>query len=378
MSTRNRIAILAVFCLSAAFAQPPAADPKSSLRIDFPTDSPLALVSADLGDTLTAARGSAMLIDLRASLTLRNSGSRRVRGVTLLVATQEMAAGGKASVSVPSLNVGAGETFPVRINLRLLRPLVPAGPLVVVTLDGVLFEDLSFYGPDRLKSRRAMTVWELEAQRDRSYFKSLLSARGREGLQRELLESLARQADRPRLDVQFARGGRATNVEPERTVRFAFLNLPGAPVEPLEGAAQVAGNEARAPSIEVRNRSPRDVRYFEIGWIIRDAEGRDYLAGSVPASDPELRLAPGQRSRALQDATLRFLAAPGRPLAISAMTGFVSQVEFADGSFWIPARAALAGPRLSRVVAPSPEEQRLTDLYRRKGLAAVIEELNKF
>ena len=28
------------------------------------------------------------------------------------------------------------------------------------------------------------------------------------------------------------------------------------------------------------------------------------------------------------------------------------------------------------MVAPSPEEQRLTDLYRRKGLAAVVEELN--
>jgi hypothetical protein len=192
------------------------------------------------------------------------------------------------------------------------------------------------------------------------------------------LGSLARQADRPRLDVQFARGGRATALEAEHTVQFAFLNIPGAPVEPLEGAARVAGNLARAPSIEVRNRSDRGIRYFEIGWIIRDAEGRDYLAGSLPASDPQLSLAPGQKSRALQDATLRFLSAPGRPLTIAGMTGFVSQVEFADGSLWIPSRAALAEPVLTRVAAPSPEEQRLTDLYRRKGLAAVVEELNKF
>jgi hypothetical protein len=175
-----------------------------------------------------------------------------------------------------------------------------------------------------------------------------------------------------------AGGGGATAIEAERPVQFAFLNIPGAPVEPLDGMARVAGNEARAPTIEVRNRSDRQIRYFEIGWIIRDAEGRDYLAGSVPASDPELRLAPGQKSRVLQDATLRFLSAPGRPLSIAGMTGFVSQVEFADGSFWIPTRAALAEPRLTRVVAPSPEEQRLTDLYRRKGLAAVIEELNRF
>jgi hypothetical protein len=31
-----------------------------------------------------------------------------------------------------------------------------------------------------------------------------------------------------------------------------------------------------------------------------------------------------------------------------------------------------------RVVAPSPEEQRLVDLYRTKGLSALVEELHKF
>ncbi len=60
------------------------------------------------------------------------------------------------------------------------------------------------------------------------------------------------------------------------------------------------------------------------------------------------------------------------------MIGFVSQVEFADGSVWVPSRAALSDPKLARVVAPSPEEQRLTELYRKKGLAAVVAELNKF
>ena len=60
------------------------------------------------------------------------------------------------------------------------------------------------------------------------------------------------------------------------------------------------------------------------------------------------------------------------------MTGFVSQVEFTDGSIWIPDRSALSDPRLAHVVAPSPEEQRLTQLYRRKGLAALVAELKKF
>ncbi len=356
----------------------PALDPRSSLKIDFPKDSPVTLVTADMGDSVTAARGSAMVIDLRTSLTLRNSSAKRLRGVTLLVTAQELTAGGKASVSIPSLNVSGGETFPVRVNLRLLRPLFPAGPLVVVTLDGVLFEDLSFYGPNKLNSRRSMTVWEMEAQRDRRYFKSILSARGQEGLQREMVASLARQTDRPRIDVQVARGGRATNVDAEKPVQFTFLNMPGAPVEPLEGMARISGNEARAPSLEVINRSDRPVRYFEVGWIVRDSEGHDFLAGSVPASDPGLNLAPGQKSHVLQEAALRFNGTPGRPLAIAGMTGFVSQAEFADGSVWIPNRAALSDPRLSRIVAPSPEELRLTDLYRRKGLAAVADELNKF
>ena len=319
-----------------------------------------------------------MIVDLHTSLSLRNSGLQRVRGVTILVMSQEAAAGGKASVAVPSLNVGPGETFPVRIDLRLLRPLFTAGPLAQVSLDGVLFDDLSFYGPNRLDSRRTMTAWEMESQRDRRYFKSVLAARGEEGLRKSLLESIARQADLPRLDVQVARGGRATNLETERPVQFAFLRMPDAPIEPLEGTARIAGNEARAASLEVRNRSRQTIRYFEVGWIIRDASGREFLAGSVPASDPSLKLAPGQTSRVLQDVSLRFSSAPGRPLSIAGMSGFVSQVEFTDGSIWIPSRAALSDPALARVVAPSPEEQRLTELYRKKGLAAIVAELKQF
>ena len=60
------------------------------------------------------------------------------------------------------------------------------------------------------------------------------------------------------------------------------------------------------------------------------------------------------------------------------MTGFVSQVEYSDGKVWIPNRAALQLSGLLRVVAPSPEEQRLSDLYRTKGLNVLLEELKKF
>jgi len=376
------LALLVVGGVLAAGAQPAPVQPASSFKINFPADSPVAVVNADWGESRTTTLGGALVLELHSALSLRNSSQARIRGVTLLVLAQEVTPGGKASVSVPSLDIRAGETFPVRIDLRLLRPVgAGGGPLVEIGLDGVLFDNLSFYGPNRLNSRRSMTVWELEARRDRRHFKSILEAQGPEGLRKEMLASLARQTERTNLDVQVTRRGRATAVaaaEREHPVQFAFLRLPEAPLEPLSGLAQVSGNEARSPRIEVLNRSDRPIRYFEIGWIIKDRQGGQFLAGSFPASDPSLKLGPGQKSQVLEEATLKFSRRMGQPLAIEALSGFVSQVEFADGDLWIPSRAALADPLLERVLAPSPEEQRLTGLYRRRGLVALVNELRKF
>ncbi len=342
-------------------------------KIDLPKDSPVAVLNTDYGDSTESARGGAMLVDLHAALTFRNSTQRRIRGITLLVTAQEITPGGKGSVTVTSLDVGPNESFPIRIDMRLLRPLQGvSGFPVTVGLDGVLFEDLSFYGPDKLNSRRTMTVCEFEARRDRRYYKSLLAEGGPERLQKEMLASLSRQADRPGLDVQMSRGGRPTNFEPEKQVQFAFLKMPDSPVEPLEGMARIAGNEARAPRLEVRNRSDRAVRYLEIGWILHDRQGREFLAGSVPT---ETQLAPGARTQILKDTTLKFPQRNGQQVAIEGMTGFVSSVEFTDGSMWIPSRADLNDPRLQRVMAPSAEEQRLVQLYHKRGLKALLDEL---
>lgn len=345
-------------------------------RIDLPKDSPVAVISSDYGDSSETARGGAMLVDLHAALSLRNSGQRRIRGITMLVSAQEVTPGGKGSVTVTGLDVGPGETFPVRIDLRLLRPLQSgSGAPVQVGLDGVLFDDLSFYGPDNLKSRRTLTVIEFEARRDRRYFKSLLAEGGPQRVQQEILAGLARQADRPDLDVQIIRGGRATNFEPEKQVQFAFLRLPDSPVEPSDGMARIVGNEARAPRLEVQNRSDRTVRYLEIGWILKDAQGRQFLAGTVPA---DVSLAPGGKTQILKDTTLKFPQHGGQPLAVAGMAGFVSSVEFDDGKVWIPSRSDLNDPQLQRVVVASPEEQRLMQVYRKKGLKALIEEVKKF
>src|SRR5580704_12488146 len=267
-------------------------------KIDLPPDSPVVLLSADYGESNEMPRGSAMLLDFHAALSLRNSSQRKIRGITLLVTAQAVTPGGKGSVTITSLDVGPQETFPVRIDLRLLRPLqAPSSVPVEIGLDGVLFDDLSFYGPDKLSSRRTMTLSEWEARRDRKYFKALLAEGGQERLSHEMVESMARQADRPSLDVQVVRGGRATNLDVEKQVQFAFLSLPDSPVEPMEGVARIAGNEVRAPRLEVKNRSERAIRYLEMGWILHDHSGGEFLAGSVPA---ELTLAPGQRSPILE------------------------------------------------------------------------------
>ena len=336
-------------------------------KVDLPADSPVTLVTVDWGDTSATARGGAFFVDVHASLSLRNSSQKRVRSITLAVLSQEVTPGGKGSVSVPSLDVAPGETFPVTIDLRLLRPIGASAP-VEVKLDGVLFDDLNFYGPDKLHSRRMMTVWELEARRDRQYFKKILETAGRDALQKEMIDSMARQ-DRPQQGMQMVRG-RATNADPERELAFAFLQMPESPVEALNGTARVSGNEAHAPRIEIRNRSDRPVRHVELGWIVKDQQGREYQAASMPA---DVNLAPGRSSQVVEDAALRL---PGA--SIQAMTGFVSSVEFADGQFWIPSRPALTDPRLRKAVAPSPEEQRLVGIYLKKGPAGLIEELKKF
>ncbi len=381
IDNRLRLAVLGFLGAATLLAQDVPLDPRSSISINFAKDSPVAVLNVATGESHATARGAALVLDLHMALTLRNLSASRIHGVTLRVVSQEVTLGGKGSVAYPSLNVGPGEAFPVRIDMQLVRPTqAAAGPLVEVNLDGVLFQDLSFYGDDRLNSRRTMTAWEMEAQRDREHFKRVLAQNGPDGLRREMIESLARQAERPQLDVRVARGGPAvssTAAGAERTEQFAFLKFPDSPVEPVEGSAQLAGNEVRAPHIQVLNKSDKAIKYVELGWLVSDRTGQQYMAASLPAADPALYLPPGHTARVLQETALRF-SRSGQPVTIQGMTGFVSEVQFADGKVWVPNRQNLENALLLKVLPPSNEEQRLSDLYRTKGIGALIEELKKF
>src|ERR1700694_4539657 len=68
-------------------------------RIDLPHDSPVSLVGDEWGGSAANVRGGAFVLDVRVSLSLRNSGQRRIHGITLAVLAQETAPGGKGSIS---------------------------------------------------------------------------------------------------------------------------------------------------------------------------------------------------------------------------------------------------------------------------------------
>jgi len=406
MSNKNFIPVLLLTVLPAAgllHAQQSAAtgsDASSSVKIDLPADSPVTLISYSMGQTRVTARGGAMVLDLDMSLTLRNndSAARSVRDVMLLITAQEFTPSGKGSVARPSIDVPAGQNFTLPIKLRLIRPVQQANGPVRVQLDGVLFSDLSFYGPNRLNSQRAMTLWEVEAQRDRAYYKQILQAKGEDGLQKEVLNGMKKAAERPQLDVALSHTGRAVgsaaanfaaDSTPAEKAHFAFLELPDAPVLAVQGQADIKGNEVRSPWIEVQNRDKdkKAVRYVEIGWVVKDKEGNEYLVGSVPGSGvssrntngaaPNAVIQAGQRGTLEPDATLKF-SRDGRPVAIDGMTGFVSQVEFADGKVWVPSRKDLNASPLLRSMSPSTEEQRLLDIYLKQGLNALVADLSKY
>jgi len=280
---------------------------------------------------------------------------------------------------VPSLSVQPGEVFPVRVDAELIRPFNIGrgeGALVQVSLDCALFSDLTAYGPDKLNSRRALMVYELEARRDRRYMAALLQSQNWAQVREELDFGL--QDLRPQqVGLELLRDPRA-NAWREQAVNVGAVAFRSAPVQPVRGAARVAGNEVRAPAIEVKNTSQKMVCGIDMGWIVRDDRGREFVAGSIPSA---LQLAPVQTGMMTEQGTLRFSHPTGQPMMIGALTAFVNDVEFADGKLWIPSRTdideATSDPLLRRALATSPEQQRLAEIYRRKGIAGLQQEFRK-
>ena len=155
-----------------------------------------------------------------------------------------------------------------------------------------------------------------------------------------------------------------------------MLNLPGAPVELLSGSATAAGAAADSPLFQVRNRSAKSIRRFEVGWIINDTAGERYPAAT--ASSSEGALAPGATGRTAPGKRFEFVRPDGSSFAIGGMSGYVRRVEFGDGTLWTPSSADLSAAELLRLEPLTPEQRRLSAIYRRNGLSGLIRELERF
>jgi len=352
----------------------------SWLDVSFPRDSPVLIVSSGLGSTTARLRGTSIVLEIHTSLLLRNTGTKPINGLTLRVEAEDLTPKGRGSVTMPSLDVQPGDVFPVRIDMKLMRPFSvqrTQSPLVQVSLDCALFNDMTAYGPDKLGSKRALVVYEMEARRDRRYLANLLDTGRIAELRRELdfgLENFSL----PQLALELLRGP-STGARPEQEpVAVEVMSFPSSPVDAVSGVARVLGNEVRGPDVEIRNRSRRQVTSIEMGWILRDDRGRDFVAGSVPA---KIRLGPVGTARMTEKGSLRFLQQGGEPLPIEELLAFVNSVEFDDGSLWIPSRADISratnDPVLRRELTNSPEQQRLASLYRRKGINALSADLKR-
>jgi hypothetical protein len=357
----------------------PAEENGKWLDVQFPHDSPVLLVGFNVSPTTVTIRRSSMVLDLHEALVLRNVGSKPICGLTLRVEAQDLTPYGKGSVIKPSLFVLPGEEFPVKVDMQLLRSISAAkseSAMVQVTLDCALFSDLKAYGPDKLNSRRTLMVYEMEARRDRQYLARLLDSGQLPELREELNFGIQDVIPR-QLGLELLRGPHPVALR-EQALAVNPMPFPKAPVQPLSGAAQVAGNEVRAPRVEVRNTSKMRVASVAMGWVVTDDRGTDFVAGAVTSP---VVIGPVETSSISESGTLRFSRSTGQPMVIDRLMAFVNDVQFSDGTLWIPSRAdidaATQDPELRRELATSPEEQRLARIYRRDGTAGLKKELKR-
>lgn len=379
MANKAKISALLLILVFLACFRLNADDRLRWLAVEFPNDSPLGVISYSLGDSTATVKGISLALDLHTSLTLRNLGSKPIQGLALRVQAQDLTPSGSASVTVPSLNVMPGEVFPVRLDLELLRPFNSTrneGALVQVTLDGVLFGDMSFYGPDRLHLRRALTVYEKQARRDRRYFRTLIES-GQTAKLREEMNFGLPDLRSPQLGFELLRDLRIP-VAQSRPISVSPVSFRGSPVEVVNGAAKIYRNEVSSSQMDLRNRSAKTVDTIDVGWILRDDHGQGFMAGSLPA---KVQIRPVQKATYQQSGVLRVSHLSGRPMLVDGVSVFVNDVQFDNGDVWIPSRTDIAqsnlDPALKNAIASSPEEQKLAEIYRKKGLNALNDELRR-
>ena len=160
-----------------------------------------------------------------------------------------------------------------------------------------------------------MTVWELEARRDRQYFRKVLEiARAGKALRAAMLESINDQADRMQMDARVAQAGRATTSRNERQIELAFIrSFDGSPIVADTGMVRIADNEARSP----RTASAKSGRSADSGYRDRlDGEGQQWPRVCVRCGSGGCQSAAAFENHSGSGCHFRFTQPGGNPSAI--------------------------------------------------------------
>lgn len=379
MRTSRMLAALAIALGIAPLAR--AESPAPAVQFNVPDDSPILLQSFDVSAVPERPRGTPIVREFDTRLRVRNASSKTIVGVAVSVAYEGISAVPAASVVTTGIRVAPQAEFPLHIALETAhatRVSISSPGTVQILLDCVLFSDLSTYGPNHLRERMNLLVYELQARRERGYISQLLKAGRLPDIREELNFGLPAEAPAWALKVATQR-----NMGRGELLHVQAL-LESGPIQIVRGTIEAAGGRFWSPLFEVRAQNRAVPASLDIALILADERGREAIAAILPFSIE----ADASGTIRLQSAiTAQASALDSVPVLIRKCHAFVSDVRFADGSVWIPSRADLEKASaaslpndapLLNALSTCPERQRLAAVFRRGGMQAVESDLKRF
>ncbi len=369
-------------------------DPRSFVRIRLPADSPLELVAVDYDGSRVTRSEREIHFDLSLTLALRNRSSKPVDGLAMGLGYgfPGPAPASEGLNAASGIELRPGQTFALPARIRgdieappatsRARPVdLPAA--AVLSLDAVLFQDGSAYGPDRLGMIAPLRINRAEASRDRRYLESLAASSGPSGVARRLEQWSEVWEQQAEISPRTLSGPRAESLRSHAVpARVEIVNLPAAPLEILSAAASFSEGRFVDPAVEVRNIGPRAISDFQFVWVFRDASGAEFrgrTSGRGWEAAGRARMpALGRGERVQVPESLVFEAARrNRETEIVSARVILRAVEFADGQVWVPERAVLDSLHLGNFLPPSSETTRLWHAYRQRGPQGLMAELKR-
>lgn len=345
-----------------------------ALKINLPAGSPLLLQSVSLSSTPQHERGIPAAERFEALLQLRNTGNKTIVGISFSISYESFSSVPAASQIVTGLRVAPEGEFPLHVALETAhgaRVTINSPANVHITLDCVLFSDLSTYGPDRLGQHRNLLVYELQARREREYVSQLLKEGRLPDVREELNFGLPPEPPAWILTIN----------RPPQYVRAHSLSIQplveDSPVHVVGGTVQAVGGRFWSPVFEVRSDPGPSPIAIDIALILADERGREAVAAILPFS---IKPATGETTALQSDISAQATALDSVPVLIRKCYAFISAIHFSDASVWVPSRSDLeraSDGSLLTALSACPERERLASLFRRGGMQAVASDLKR-